>query len=228
MEFYEFKLPKPDSPEDIEGRIDVLKVEGANRGDAPRCPQCNRPLGMRTWLPPFQIELETWGRHYGDISETGNDLILSERLVEAYLTSGLQGLEDFEPVEVVKIFHRRGKPKDKMPRYYKVTCPFSNTTIDQQASDFLWSEPDKICPECLKDDLIMYYRCQVVLEETWDGKDVFRPRGGFGVLVTERFRYFFHEHRFYGASFIPSHSPEAGIDYRFLNLPQSGGSGTEK
>jgi hypothetical protein len=51
-------------------------------------------MGMMKWLPPYQIELETWGRRYGEIVMTsGSDLILSERIVEVFQRNKLRGLE---------------------------------------------------------------------------------------------------------------------------------------
>ena len=215
MKFYVLETPKPDSPEDFAGRIDVMKPDkGVNRGPAPTCPRCGRVLGMMTWLPPYRIGVETWGRRYGDVARTGDDLIVSDRFKKAFEERGLRGIKDFEPVEVIKVTHRRGKPKEPMPRYFKGSVAFSPTAIDQKASGYVWEDESRVCSECQFDRLadVKRYKRLVIKEDTWNGDDVFFPRGGRRVMVSERFRSMFHEYQLLGAVFIPSESEEAGRD----------------
>jgi len=211
MEFYVLETPKPDSAEDRAGRIDAIAEEGFNVGEAPCCARCGRFLGMLTWLPPYRLEIETWGRRYGDVARTGDDLIVSERFKEAFQNAGLIGIKNFEPVEVSKITHRRGKPSETMPRYFKATVVRSPTTVDQDASGCVWEDESKVCPECLFGKLKRYKRL-VIKQETWNGEDVFFPRGGHGPIVSERFRSMFFDHELLGVVFIPSESEDAGYD----------------
>ena len=210
MIFFELAEAEPGSTEDRSGRIDVLKeANGVNRGSAPSCPSCGRFLGLLSWLPPFRIELETWGRHYGDIARTGDDLIVSERLMNAVSNSRIQGLMNFAPVEVVKVINRRGKPKESLPRYFKATIARSSTTIDQDLSGYVWEDDSKICPECLFGKL-KRHSSFIIKDDTWNGDDVFFPRGGNGIIVTERFKKVVEENGLTGARFIPVE--EAGHD----------------
>lgn len=211
MEFYCLEQPKIGSPEDRECGLRALKTEDAKFGDPVFCPKCRSPLSMMEWLPPFEIELETFGKRYGDVASIGRDLIISERFAQAYASSGLTGLTSVAPVEIVKLIHRRGKPKTPPPRYFKAAVAQSRTTIDQQASGFVWEEPTKVCPECLFDSIKRYQK-QIVLADTWTGEDVFVPRGGFGVLVNERFKAFVAENQLIGIRLIPTDSCEAGYD----------------
>lgn len=177
MQFYVLRQPKPDSPEDRLGRSTAIKEEGSNFGDCVECPSCHSPLSMLKWLPPYRIELESWGKHYGDVADIGDDLIVSGRFVEVFTNSGLKGLTGFEPIEVIKVIHRRGRPKEPLPRYFKANVVRSATTIDQEASGFVWADKSKVCPVCLFDDL-KRYRCLIVKEESLTGDDVFFPHGG--------------------------------------------------
>lgn len=204
MLFFRIGEPKPDSIEDFAGRIDVMQVEGANYGPGPRCKHCELPLGSKTWLPPYQLELETWGEQYGDIRRSGNDLIASERFRDAFEQAGLQGLESFEPVEVVKVTHRRAKPQEPLPRYFKATIVHSPTTIDQQASGYVWEGDSEVCPECLIGSVLKRYQRLAIKPETWNGEDVFFPRGNNNPIVSERFHTLFCERGFVGAVFIPT------------------------
>jgi hypothetical protein len=99
-----------------------------------------------------------------------------------------------------------------MPRYFKASIARSPTTIDHEASGYVWGDDSEVCPECLTAKVFKRSKREVVKEETWNGDDVFFPRGGGGPLVSERFLTMFHEHGFLGAIFIPSESDEAGYD----------------
>jgi hypothetical protein len=211
MQFYVLETPKPDSSEDRAGRIDVMLEEGFHVGEAPRCPRCGRFLGMLTWLPPYRAQLATWGRKYGDVARTGDDLVVSMRFKAAFEKVGLKGIKMFEPVQVVAVKHRRGKPHESMAPYFKATIVRNSATVDQVASGYVWADGSKKCPECLFDTLKRNERI-VIDQETWNGDDIFFPRGGHGPIVSERFRSMFHENKLLGAVFIPSESRDAGYD----------------
>jgi hypothetical protein len=66
MEFFVLKQPKAETPADVVGGIDIMRADGTQFGNFSKCPRCNYPLTKREWLPPFRIELETWGSQYGD------------------------------------------------------------------------------------------------------------------------------------------------------------------
>lgn len=212
MKFYRLASPKADTAEDFAGGMDAMKPEhGVNRGAAPVCSHCGKFVGMLTWLPPYQIEIETWGKCYGDIVEMGEDTIVSARFRSAYERAGLTGLEDFESVKVVKITHRRGKPQDATPCYFKATVVRSLTTVDQEASGMVWEDNVELCPECMTGGVFKRQERLVIKAESWTGEDIFYPRGGNGPIVSERFRSMFIEHGLVGAVFIPA--DEDRIDY---------------
>src|SRR5262245_43409155 len=52
---------------DTFGRYDTeFDAEPHNMGDAPHCPNCGDPIGLKTWLPPYQGDLELHGEGFGD------------------------------------------------------------------------------------------------------------------------------------------------------------------
>ncbi len=208
--FFLVRQAPTDSPEGIRGTTDATIEEGFNVGDCTRCSECNRPLSMLKWLPPYRVELESWGERFGDIADIGDELIVSDRFVEAFIQRGLRGLEGFEPIEIIRVVNRRGKPQEPLPRYFKATVVHSPTTVDQEASGYVWEDEAKVCPECLFDTLKRYERI-VIKQETWNGDDIFFPRGGTGPIVSERFQAVFHEQGYVGAVFIPAE--EFGYDY---------------
>jgi len=204
MKFYVFDNPKIDSPDDQRGGMDAIKEEGFNVGDAPRCPKCGRPLGMLLWLPPYRLELETWGRDYGDVSRTGDNLVVSHRFVHMYQDAALKGLAHFEPVQVLRLIHRRGRPKEAPPSYFTATVPQSQTTVDQEASGYVWKDDSEWCRVCLRRRIIIRYERVIIKPETWAGEDIFFPRGGRMIVVSDRFREAFERHALRGAICIPA------------------------
>src|SRR5947209_10879505 len=115
LSFYVLKQPRPESPEDKCGGTTAIQEKGFNVGEALKCPNCGRFIGMLAWLPPFRVELQAWGMEFGDIIEAGgNDLIVSRRFKRLYDEHQLTGLIGFEPVEVVKV-KRQGRSGAELP-----------------------------------------------------------------------------------------------------------------
>ncbi len=213
MRFFLLKSPKADS---LEGRLGgitaTISDTDVNCGPAPTCPTCRRFLGMLTWLPPYRVELEPWGRCWGDLTRLGDDLVVSDRFRNVVVEGSLKGIETFDPVEVVKVSRRWGIPENAVPTYYKATITRGSATIDQKASKYEWGDEAKICKECLYDTLKRVKRL-VVKPDTWNGDDVFFPRGGIGPIVSERFVSMFQRNELRGGEFILSDSDEAGCDF---------------
>ena len=162
-----------------------------NIGPALPCPQCGEPLGMLSWQPPYRIELELYGKDFGDFMEgAGGDLLVTERFAEEFKAEGLTGLSGFHPVEVVRVRRkRRGPTPGPPPRYLFVTPVHGLPALDMERSRLRFSKPIE-CSWCRYtgidaiDGLVME-------EGTWNGEDVFRPRGLWGrVIVSERFMRF--------------------------------------
>ena len=180
-------------------------VKPVNLGEAPHCPRCGDPIGMLTWLPPYRVELELHGTAFGDfVNGPGYDLLISERMAEAFRAEGLIGLLGFHPVEVVRVHPRPKKLKAvTAPRYSAVTACFGRGAVDEARSRIRRTEPIA-CAECRSTGLDSIHG--FVLEAgTWQGEDVFRPRGCQGsILVSERFAEFVKRHGFTNMKLIPT------------------------
>jgi hypothetical protein len=185
---------------------------GGNVGDAPRCPRCGDVVGMRIWLPPHRGELTLHGQDFGDfVRGPGNSILLSERFADAFRAEGLTGLGDLHPVEVVRV-RRKGKgPKPTtVPRYVSATPVLGSAAIDEARSHIRRSEPIS-CDYC---------RCTGIdanhgftLEAgSWQGEDIFRPRGLTGRhVVSERFARLVAQYGFTNVRLIPTE--EVAYDY---------------
>jgi hypothetical protein len=125
---------------------------------------------------------------YADVAIAGDEIVVSERFVGFVKGALLKGLSEFEPVEVFNVRHRRTKPSQPMPRYFKSTVVLSPTTVDQNASEYVWSDEASVCPICLRGDELKRFRRIVIKEDTWNGDDVFFARGGTRLIVSERFK----------------------------------------
>ncbi|MDY7226289.1 imm11 family protein [Hyalangium rubrum] len=150
---------------------------------------------MRTWLPPYRVELDLPGKDFGDFVEgPGYDFLISERMAEAFRTDGLIGLLGFHPLEVVRVRRKRKSAGAiEVPRYLSVTACFGRGAVDETRSRFRRAQPIT-CPECRYGGLNSVHGFSLE-PGTWQGEDIFRPRGLQGsIVVSERFAEFIQRH----------------------------------
>lgn len=190
--FYVLEEPRPGSADDAKTGTNALKEEGFIVGNAPKCPRCGRFIGMLTWLPPFRVEIERWGKEFGDVIQIGsNDLLISGRFRQFYEGNQLTGLIGFDPVEVFRII-RHGRSGGQPPQYFKGNIVRTRTACDQTASGFDWTDSEPVCPECLwkkNSTTLREYKRVVIDPATWTGEDIFYPRGSpVNIVVSSRFR----------------------------------------
>jgi hypothetical protein len=179
-------------------------------GEAPRCPKCNCFVGSLPVLPPVHVELELFGHYFADVAFTGDQLLVSARLREAYIESQFSGLSSFYPVSVISAKSRKRKLRNECPIYFLAYVSNGRAAVDTTVSGFEW-EAEPSCLEC-REGMIKRWSRIVIEPGTWDGKDVFRPRGLSGtILVTERFRDMYIGHGFRNGVFIPAE--EFGHDF---------------
>lgn len=184
---------------------DAEKTEPANRGGAARCPRCGDVIGMKFWLPPYRVELVLHGEELGDFMEVaGNDLLVSERFAQAFRDEGLTGLEGFHPVDVTRVRgKRRGSKPVEIPRYLAVRPCFGRAVVDLAHSRILYVKPPT-CEECRSEGIDAIHGFSLE-PDTWQGEDVFYPRGLQGIMtVSERFERFVERHGFTNMRLTPS------------------------
>lgn len=186
-------------------RVDSLKAEGTKYGEAPHCDKCGQYVGMRSWLPPYRVELETWGLEFADVVSLGTDLLVSLRFKEAWKQSHLVGLSGFEAVEIVRIKRHR-KAIGRPPPYFRAIVSQSHTAIDLATSGFEWVNAPT-CSMCLLGDVIKRWKLTIIDQETWTGEDIFIARGLPGeIIVSSAFKGFCESNRFKGTTFVPAES----------------------
>jgi hypothetical protein len=180
-------------------------VEPINLGEAPLCSRCGGAVGMRTWLPPYRVNLELYAQGLGDfVDGPGYEFLVSERFAEAFRTEGLTGLLGFHPCEVVRMKRMRRVPKPSVaPPYVVVSICFGRGAVDEARSHLRRARP-LTCPECRNPgtDSIHGFTLE---PGTWQGEDVFRPRGLPGdIVVSERFAEFVKKHGWTNMKLTPT------------------------
>jgi len=188
-----------------EGQHDTEFSPGkAHVGPALRCPQCDGIVGALSWEPPYQGELELYGKDFGDLmQEPSGGLLVTEHFAEAFKADGLTGLSGFQPVEILRVRRKRRGPKPgPTPRYRYVLPAYGQPALDMDRSRILIRQPMR-CTWCrvIGPDAID----GLALEEgTWSGEDIFRPRGLWAVIiVSERFMRFAEKHALSHITWIP-------------------------
>lgn len=208
MRFY--VLERKPTKQKESSRTDVMQEVGFSVDEAPRCRACARFIGMLKWLPPYRVEIDTWGDHFGDCAFGGGCewFLVSDRFRTLCAQSGITGLSGFYPVEAAKITRHNKKLRGTPPQYFKVDVVRSQTAVDPAASGFEWSEGTTLCPVCLfpKEGVIKRWRGIVVRSETWQGEDIFVPRGGGELVTTSRFKELCELNEVKNAVFVPAES----------------------
>ena len=123
----EFYVLKGRGGFDRDAGTEFVQHDPVNLGDAPRCPACGQYLGMRAWLPPYRVELITWGAQYGDLAfDSGSGFLMTTRFQVLYAAAGLKGLSDGLPVEIVRRIHhgRQLSPPPAIPIYDNPTVQY--------------------------------------------------------------------------------------------------------
>jgi hypothetical protein len=193
--------PESDGPYDT----DCLNEMGFKVGDAPRCPRCGGYVGGLDLLPPVRVELELYGRSPGDFTQTpGGDVVVSERFADAFRSAQLTGAVGFEPVEIFKVARKRGPRKvAAVPRYTLMKVCLGRAAIDEASSRMRRSRPLQ-CGECRSPGVDGIYGFKLE-PGTWQGEDVFRPRGlQSRLVVSERFARFVKDHAITNARLTPT------------------------
>lgn len=202
--FFVLQQPLAGSPEDQVSGTRAVKAQGTKMGPGARCPLCQRFIGMLTWMPPYHVEVEMWGQSSADVIIAGaSTLLVSSRFKQMYFQNRLMGLEKFDAVEVVATKRHRRRT-DPLPEYRKADVSPSESVVDQDRSEFVWEDKASLCPCCLRDGKLHGYSRVVIDPRTWNGEDVFTPKGSpVNFVVSDRFRIICEKSEISGVVFVP-------------------------
>lgn len=185
---------------------DAYSVGDKVQGKARRCAVCGRFIGMLEWLPPYNVELEVEGKEFSDVVDAGYEPLISERLKNLCESHGITGFRETSLVRVVRARKMPGSTADlaTIPKYYITKIDTSRAAVDQATSGFVTTKGSWTCEECRSWHGVIKRIDRLVIEPgTWQGEDIFRPRGLTGTkLVTQRFYSLCEQHKITGVRFV--------------------------
>jgi hypothetical protein len=202
-------------------RTDAMREECGKLGPARTCPACGGIVGMRSWLPPYRAEIDTWGSEYGDLAFGGADwFLVSGRFADMYHQNSLRGLGGFDPIEITRV-KCHSPVRGRLPNYFKVDVCQSSVIVDPVASGSEWAPTTKDaidhkdrhwgigeveCSICMRrKGTFVRQKTLVIQHETWTGEDVFSPLGsGPNFVTSSRFKSMCQAHDIKNAVFVPA------------------------
>ncbi len=168
-----------------------FEIQGEPRySEGRKCSNCGAEIATGDWLPPHRIKFDT--PSIGDFASNGTSLVLSERCVLAIQSEGVRGLRISEvPVTVA------GGEGVFFAGFPEATV----TRLDERSSGVDVIDVSG-CDECRVLTRSKIERLRIE-ESTWDGKEVFRPSGLYGVtVVTQVFVDLIHNQGFRNFHFV--------------------------
>lgn len=181
----------------------ALRVVPVLTGD-PReygiCTACGEPLGQRPWLPPQRMAVSK-GVLPDFLFGPGFDIMMSDRAIEVYQSTGLTGITQIDPpAQIIRVGRR--KPADwpaRWPNYHNIRYLRGGASIDDAASHA--RRPRLECAYCRRG--IEAIDGVVIEPGSWTGADIFEAHGLAGIiLVTQRFRDAVEAANLTGAEFV--------------------------
>lgn len=195
MDFYTFNFRD-------EKMADVSPDKPYNLGPADKCPSCGRPTSLLKWLPPRNILLTK--PKFGDFVFGPFDYFLvSQKFVDYYIQSDLTGIESFSETQSVRV---KRNPKMLMPpNYYYVSIQQGSALLDAEQSNIKRLGRKQII-KCLECYIVEPPHYEVygfnLLEDTWDGLDIFLSKGFRSICFTKKFVNFCLQLEFTNFSYV--------------------------
>lgn len=153
---------------------------------------------MRSWLPPFRIEL-TAAAQWDDVAFFGTEFLLCNRATHEAADVGLTGLGGLEPVEIAQTSGALSEP----PLYRRVSLSIGAVGVDEDLSDVDWVDREA-CDWC-RGAGVDAIRGFVLDDESTD--DLFFARDLPGVpIVSERFKDAAEVAGWTNVAFVPTES----------------------
>lgn len=179
-------------------------------GEAARCDVCGNYYGLVPFKPPIRGTLVA-ERSIFDFARAGDDVFLSERCVKCFLESGVRGLGNPTPVELLSIEGPLGL--DRQKQFFLADVVPWGGELDRVRSGLRTAEKAP-CPACGYAGIIDGYDGIHLIESSWRGDDIFRIKGLPGaILVSERLEVLCREQGLSVCSLVPAEkSRMGGID----------------
>jgi hypothetical protein len=197
------------------------KTDPVNLGNCDRCPVCGGAVSLLQWLPPHQVKLSSAKpEKWGDLLWVGGtNVAVSARFKDAFASEGLRGICSFTPIEIVRYGTKKtGDFPVPPPQYLTIRVEWGGANQDDTASEVSHLSLEMIeCSFCRKGGSGWKQERVVIEDGSWNGDDIFRPRGApVTLMVSQRFKDVFERNGFQNAWFIPG--SKYGFDEKHPHL----------
>ena len=160
-----------------------------NTGKAKICQECNNPISMLEWLPPYEINVSK--KNLGDlIFGTYAGFLVSNRFKDKFEKTNLNGLHEFNKVD---LYYRN---KLLTEEYYYPKISMITAFIDTKRVKF---ENKKLCNTCQKGSSVLSGINGVYfLNYNQINKDIFftTTLGESFIIISEYFNKFLKKNNF--------------------------------
>lgn len=177
-------------------------------GDCTYCPLCNLPNSQLEWQSPKKVNLSK--PKFGDfVFGASTNLVCSEQFRIAFLNSNLNGILNFEKIEIVKIKYLKNKIIE-MPKYYYVPIVRPKIFIDSTKTFKNWEKEPKCI--CGSGGMLIGINGFDFDQTAWQNEDLFYIIGFSSPIFSQRFVDFVLENKFSNIDFV------ATEDYKWGDL----------
>jgi hypothetical protein len=186
--------------------------DSSKYGDFLKCPRCSRPISMRRWLAPRKIHLKQ-AKRIGDLifGAGGGDLLVSDKFKKNYEESGLKGVKEFNPVEIISVRPKAFSDSLRNTKLFEavILIRFIRVLFDQMGTK--WEQEPSIdyCDLCGpggggKNGLYESYKNIVIDPNSNFDSDIFHPINLSGTIILSKKAFdFFSKHLFKNAFLTP-------------------------
>jgi hypothetical protein len=188
---------------------DPVKPEYTREG-MPRCPVCQGAVSGLRWLPPHRVKLSSANpAKWGDfVWGAGIDLLVSARFKAIYEQEGMKGITTFyPPAEIVRVGKQKtGDLPPDLPVYHETEVERLGPELDIKSCGMVLTRGAKQCNYChlVSNGRKIRWERVVINPDSWQGEDIFFPRGGPWYVVSERFKQIAKHYGLANVVFIPS------------------------
>ena len=175
--------------------------EWTDVGDAPKCSVCGKFYGALPSVPPIRGKLVAEKSMYDLSRAPGSEILLSERCLRAFEANGIRGLIDPNPIELLGV--EGPIPLESLGRFFLARLRWG-AEVDRVKSGLRTTEKEA-CSSCGLAGLIEAYDRVAIIEDSWNGHDLFTIKGLSGVvLVTDRVRKLCDDLKLTVCSLVPA------------------------
>lgn len=176
--------------------------EPLSLGQPPKCDTCGVVYGMLPLIPPVKGTLVANKRLFDVASTVANELLLSRRSWDVFSNYDLKGIKAPIPIQLTRI--------DGPKRLQNLRCEYLLARVERWGAEIdrvgsgIQTTESTVCPTCGYAGIIQGYERIRILDESWNGSDLFTVKGLPMLLATQRVVDICHEFGLAVCSLLPA------------------------